>query len=49
MDFSLELYGIATRVVGFPYENPLRSSAIEATNCDRDFADYKEKPSSSLV
>ena len=47
MDFLGELCGIVPRVVGFPYENPLRSSALEATNCDSDFADDEEEAFSS--
>ena len=43
MDFQGELCGIVPRLVGFPYENALRSSSLEATNCDIDFADDEEK------
>ena len=43
MDFHGELCGIVPRLVGFPYENPLRSSTLEATNCDSDFADDEEE------
>ena len=43
MDFHGELCGIVPRLVGFPYENPLRSSTLEATNCHSDFADDEEE------
>ena len=39
--------GIVPRLVGFPYENPLRSSALEATNGDSNFADDEEEAFSS--
>ena len=49
MDLFGELFGIATRVVGSPYENPLCFTALEATNCDSDFANDEEEAFSSLV
>ena len=49
IDLLGELCGIATRVVGPPYENRLRSTALQATNCDSGFTDDKEEAFSSLV
>ena len=47
MDFLGELCGIVPRVVRFPYENPLSSSALETTNSHSDFVEDEEEAFSS--